>query len=75
MRIETKSYVVLVPEAGLWLYNEKDGIVSNKVYLGKEASSLDWVEITEQQKQEIEAQREAQENAKKHLVKTIDKLE
>lgn len=61
MKIETKSYVVLVPEAGLWLYNEKDGIVSNKVYLGKEASASEWREITQEEKERIEAELAAEE--------------
>lgn len=52
---EIKGQRVLTPDADKWLYNEKDKVVSDKVYLGINASADDWTEITEERKQELEA--------------------
>ena len=62
MRYDIKdgSYI---PEEGLYFYNEKEGAIGTRLRPGKQASLLDWIEITEQQKQEIEAKEKAQENA------------
>lgn len=58
MQMETFEQRILTPEEGKWLYNATDNIVSDKVYLGKEADASLWVEITEEEKQKIEAEQE-----------------
>lgn len=45
---------VITPNVDYWLYNEKDQIISDKVFLGVYASENDWSEITEEQKIELE---------------------
>lgn len=54
MKIETYEQRVLIPEEGHWLYNEEAGVISDKVYLGKQADPTAWVEITEEEKIQIE---------------------
>lgn len=56
MQIETYEQRILIPEEGKWLYNATADVVSDKVYLGKEADASEWVEITEEEKQKIEAE-------------------
>lgn len=46
---------VLTPDENMWLYNESQRVISDKVYLGVEADKTEWTEITEQRKQELEA--------------------
>ena len=46
---------VLTPDDNMWLCNESQRVISDKVYLGVEADETDWVEITDERKQEIEA--------------------
>lgn len=59
MIVETKTYRVLTPKDGMWLYNEKDEIISDKVCLGKEAANSDWREITKAEKVAIEGERQS----------------
>ena len=59
MKMETYEQRILIPDAGKWLYNEKDDVVSDKVFLGKNADESQWVEITEERKQSIEQARAA----------------
>lgn len=54
MQIETYEQRILIPEDGKWLYNATADVVSDKVYLGKEADASEWVEITEDEKRKIE---------------------
>lgn len=54
MQIETYEQRILIPEEGKWLYNANADVVSDKVYLGKEADASEWVEITEDEKRKIE---------------------
>lgn len=61
MRIETAQYNILIPDAGKCLYNAKERIITDKVYLGKQADPADWVEITEEEKQRLEAEWAAEE--------------
>ena len=56
MRIEVYKQRVLIPDEGKYLYNETAQVISDKVYLGINASENEWVEITEEEKQEIEKQ-------------------
>lgn len=59
MRTETKSYRVLFPDEGKYLYNAKTDYICEAppVYLVSEADPADWVDITDAQKLEIEAER------------------
>ena len=63
MRIETFEQRILIAEEGNYFYNATENIVStdNKVYLGKDADASLWVEITEEEKQKIEAENEQKE--------------
>lgn len=54
MRIEVYEQRILIPEENKWLYNEESNVVSDKVFLGKNADPKDWVEITEEEKLKIE---------------------
>lgn len=54
MKIEVYEQRVLIPEENKYLYNETAQVISDKVYLGINANENDWIEITEEQKQEIE---------------------
>lgn len=56
MNIETiNGQRVLTPDENMWLYNESERVISDKVYLGVEADESDWVDITDERKQELEA--------------------
>lgn len=46
---------VLTPADGMWLYNENAQVISDKVYLGKEADETEWAEITSEEKIRLEA--------------------
>ena len=58
MQIEVYEQRILIPEDGKWLYNATDKVVSDKVYLGKEADATVWTEINEEEKQKIEEEME-----------------
>ena len=56
MVIETiNNQRVLTPDENMWLYNENQRVISDRVYLGIEADESDWVDITDEHKQELEA--------------------
>ena len=46
---------VITPTESMWLYNEAERIISDKVFLGVNATETGWTEITEERKQELEA--------------------
>lgn len=50
----------IIPKNGMWLYNEKQKVISDKIYLGIEADTSDWVEITQEQKEFLESQWESE---------------
>lgn len=54
MKVETYEQRILTPEEGKYLYNESAKVISDKVYLGKEADASEWVEITEEEKDALE---------------------
>ena len=56
MEIKNKTYKMVTPSEGKWLYNESDNIISDKVYMPDGADVSVWQEITEAKKQELEAQ-------------------
>lgn len=55
MTIETiNNQRVLTPDENMWLYNESQRVISDKVYLGVQADESEWSEITDERKQELE---------------------
>ena len=56
MEIKNKTYKVVTPSEGMWLYNESENIISDKVYMPDGSDVSVWKEITEAKKQEFEAQ-------------------
>ena len=60
MEIKNKTYKVVTPKEGMWLYNESERIISDKVYMPDGADVSAWQEITDAKKQELEAQWQAE---------------
>ena len=60
MEIKNKSYKVATPSEGMWLYNESEKTISDKVYMPDGADVSVWQEITEAKKQELEAKWQAE---------------
>ena len=56
MEIKNKSYKMVTPSEGKWLYNESVKTISDKVYMPDGADVSEWQEITDAKKQELEAQ-------------------
>ena len=56
MEIKNKSYKMVTPSEGMWLYNEREKTISDKVYMPEDADVSVWQEITDAKKQELEAQ-------------------
>lgn len=54
MKIEVYEQRVLIPDNNKYLYNETAQVISDKVYLGINANENEWIEISEEEKQEIE---------------------
>ena len=63
MEINNKTYKMVTPSEGMWLYNESDSIISDKVYMPDGADVSVWQEITDAKKQELEAQWKAEMEA------------
>lgn len=51
---------IITPTDGMWLLNSKDRVISDKVYLGKNADESAWEEISESEKQRLEAEWESE---------------
>lgn len=60
MEIKNKSYKMVTPSEGKWLYNEREKTISDKAYMPDGADVSVWQEITEAKKQELEAQWQAE---------------
>ena len=60
MEIKNKSYQVVTPSEGMWLYNEREKTISDKVYMPEGADVSVWKEITEAKKQELEEKWQAE---------------
>lgn len=56
MEIKNKSYKMVTPKEGMWLYNESEKTISDKAYMPDGADVSVWKEITDATKQELEAQ-------------------
>lgn len=54
MTVQTYEQRILIPEENKWLYNESAKVISDKVYLGKDADASEWVEITSEEKEALE---------------------
>ena len=63
MEIKNKSYKMVTPSEGMWLYNESERTISDKVYMPEGADVSVWQEITDAKKQELEAQWKAEMEA------------
>ena len=63
MEIKNKSYKMVTPSEGKWLYNEREKTISDKVYMPDGADVSVWQEITDAKKQELEAQWKAEMEA------------
>ena len=46
---------VITPDENMWLCNENDRVISDKVYLGVNANETMWKDITETEKARLEA--------------------
>ena len=60
MEIKNKTYKVVTPSEGKWLYNEREKTISDKVYMPDGSDVSVWKEITDAKKQELEAQWQAE---------------
>ena len=60
MEIKNKTYKVVTPKEGMWLYNESEKTISDKVYMPDSADVSVWKEITDATKQELEAKWQAE---------------
>ena len=60
MEIKNKTYKVVTPKEGMWLYNESEKTISDKVYMPEGADVSVWQEITDDKKQELEAKWQAE---------------
>ena len=68
MEINEKKYKVVTPGEGMWLYNESEKTISDKVYMPDGADVSVWQEITDAKKQELEAQWQAEMEAEMEVV-------
>ena len=63
MEIKNKTYKMVTPSEGMWLYNESEKTIIGKVYMPDGADVSVWQEITDAKKQELEAQWQAEMEA------------
>ena len=55
MKLETICGIrVITPNADMWLCNEAQQVISDKVYLGVNADENEWRDITEEEKARFE---------------------
>lgn len=56
MKLETINGIrVITPNDGMWLCNEEQRVISDKVYLGVNADETMWKDIIEEEKTRLEA--------------------
>lgn len=63
MEIKNKTYKMVTPSEGMWLYNESERTISDKVYMPDGEDVSVWQEITDAKKQELESQWQAEMEA------------
>ena len=68
MEIKNKTYKVVTPSEGKWLYNERENIISDKVYMPDVSDVSVWQEITDAKKQELEAKWKVEMEAEMEVV-------
>ena len=56
MKIQTYEQRILIPEEGHFLVNHTAKVVSDNVYLGINADATEWVEITAEEAEALQAQ-------------------
>lgn len=56
MQVQTYEQRILIPDTNKWLCNANAKVISDKVYLGKDADAGEWVEITESEKLTLEVE-------------------
>lgn len=71
MEIKNKTYKIVTPSEGKWLYNESEKTISDKVYMPEDADVSFWQEITDAKKQELEAQWQSEMEAEME-VKSVE---
>ena len=72
MEIKNKSYKVVTPKEGMWLYNESEKTISDKVYMPDGADLSVWREIADAKQQELEAQWQAEMEAEMEVQSVED---
>lgn len=72
MEIKNKTYKVVTPKEGMWLYNESERTISDKVYMPDGVDVSVWKEITDATKQELEAQWQAKMEAEMEVQSVED---
>lgn len=56
MTVQTYEQRILIPEEGYFLVNHTAKTISDKVYLGINADAAEWIEITAEEAEIIQAQ-------------------
>ena len=64
----------LTPTEGNWLYNEKEKIITDLVYLGIEADESEWIEISSEEKARLEALWNEEEATTEDLYEALARL-
>lgn len=54
MKTETMQINILIPAENHFLLNEKEKIISSKVFIGNQVNTDDWKEITNEEKEALE---------------------
>ena len=67
MEIKNKTYKVVTPSEGMWLYNENEKTISDNVYMPEGADVSVWKEITDAKKQELESKWQAEMEAESEV--------
>lgn len=72
MEVRNKTYKMVTPQEGMWLYNEREKTISDKVYMPEDADVSVWREISDAKKQELEAQWQAEIEAEMEVQSVED---
>ena len=65
---------ILKPFDGNWLYNEKEKIITDFVLLGVEADESEWLEISSEEKERLEALWNEEEATTEDLYEALAEL-
>lgn len=60
MIIETNKFKIITPSDGMWLCNRTAKTFSDKIYMAVNADHSQWEEITEEEKNRLEAEWETE---------------